>query len=146
MPPKRLGERLTAREGWYEAPGRPDSTLVELARERLLRQSPATLADDAARSPGAAFIAVGMGGLGIGLLVWLVVAMLFGVESPLALVAGFPIVLAWVSNSNQKEHRKRLEQVRRADPMTIVYWYCEQVSANENPDLWRALDDFRNRY
>lgn len=123
----------------------PDAALVELARERLLRQSPATLAEEAARSPGAAFIAIGMGGLIIGLLVWIVVALLFDIESPLALFAGVPIVLAWVSNSNQKEHQKRLEQVRRAAPMTIVYWYCERVSANDNPDLWRALDEFRNR-
>ena len=122
----------------------PDSAFVEAARSRLLRRSSYSLTSDMAKNPGPALIALLTGGVGIGLVVWLGIALVFGVESPLALFAGIPVLFLWVSSRGQKDHERDLEAIRGAKPMTIAYRYCEEVPATEDPDLWRALDDLRD--
>ena len=123
----------------------PDPLLVEAARSRLLRRSSYSLTADMAKDPGSALSALLMGGAGIGLVVWLGVALVFGIESPLALFAGIPIVLLWISKRGHNDYENDLEQIRTADPMTIVYRYCKEIPADEDPGLWRALDDARDR-
>ena len=122
----------------------PDPLLIDAARSRLLRRSSYSLTAAMAKDPGSAFIALLIGGGGIGLVVWLGIALVFGVESPLALFAGIPVLLLWISSRGQKDHVRDLEAIRDAKPMTIVYRYCEEVPATEDPDLWRALDDLRD--